>query len=248
MNDTILTQLKTTVERAVRPVTASRRRKRQMREELLAHLTAVFEDEQARLGDDAAALEATRRRFGPADTLLAELQGTVPRWDRIGVMLDKLSWEPGESLAHLAAKHTLATFVSYSVMILAILPAVILHRKHDALVFTLQFFVVMVPLMSVFSFVFVFFPTRLAEFLCGDARQRAWRRAMPYLLGSLVFFPVFAFFPYWVFTGDLAASLRHARFACLFAPVAPLLFSLMGRVMFHELRYEKEWASLDVDD
>jgi hypothetical protein len=248
MNDNILTQLKTIVERAVRPVAASRKRKRQMREELLAHLTAVFQDEQARLGDDAAALAATRRRFGPADTLVSELQRTVPRWDRIGAVFDKLNWEPGESLAHLAGKHALATFASYAVLFLLMLPGAIFHWKQNSLGLAVHLAVVMALVMSVLSFVFVFFPTRLAGFLYGDARKRAWRQAIPYLLFSLVIFPAFAFLPYWALTGDLAASLRHARFACLFAPAAPLLFSLMGRAMFDELRYEKEWASLEVDD
>jgi hypothetical protein len=61
MNESILTQLKVIVERAVRPVRASTSRKRKMREELLAHVVGVFEEECARLGDDRAALERTAR-------------------------------------------------------------------------------------------------------------------------------------------------------------------------------------------
>ena len=45
MNDEILKELKIVVEQAVRPVRATMARKRQMREELLAHLTAIFEEE-----------------------------------------------------------------------------------------------------------------------------------------------------------------------------------------------------------
>ena len=51
MNELTLTQLKIIVERAVRPVRASTARKRKMREELLAHVVGVFEEEGARLGD-----------------------------------------------------------------------------------------------------------------------------------------------------------------------------------------------------
>src|SRR4051794_28769424 len=57
------------VERAVRPVHVSVKRKRRMREELLAHLTTICEDEQ-RGGtiDPIAALDAAARRFGdPAE-------------------------------------------------------------------------------------------------------------------------------------------------------------------------------------
>ena len=47
MNESTLTQLKIIVERAVRPVRASTSRKRKMREELLAHVSGVFEEEFA---------------------------------------------------------------------------------------------------------------------------------------------------------------------------------------------------------
>ena len=56
MSEDILTKLKVLVERAVRPVRASVTRKRHMREELLAHVTAIFEEEFEKSGDEAAEL------------------------------------------------------------------------------------------------------------------------------------------------------------------------------------------------
>ena len=64
MNESSLIQLKITVERAVRPVRASTSLKRKMREELLSHVSKVFEEERARFGDDQVALERTVLRFG----------------------------------------------------------------------------------------------------------------------------------------------------------------------------------------
>ena len=64
MNDSTLVSLKVLVERVVRPLRASLSCKRKMREELLAHVTGVFEDEEARLGEAEAALERTAQRFG----------------------------------------------------------------------------------------------------------------------------------------------------------------------------------------
>jgi hypothetical protein len=64
INESTLTQLKIIVERAVRPVRASTSRKRKMREELLAHVVGVFEEESANLGDERTALEQTALRFG----------------------------------------------------------------------------------------------------------------------------------------------------------------------------------------
>ena len=64
MNESTLTQLKIIVERAVRPVEASIARKRKMREELLAHVVGVFEEESTKLADERTALERTALRFG----------------------------------------------------------------------------------------------------------------------------------------------------------------------------------------
>ena len=54
MNENTLIQLKTLVERAVRPVRAGTSCKRRMREELLAHVSGVFEEEFSALGDEQA--------------------------------------------------------------------------------------------------------------------------------------------------------------------------------------------------
>ena len=81
MNDEMLRELKIVVERAVRPVRASLGCKRPMREELLAHLVAIFEEEAERLGDERAALDRARQRFGDPEELTAQLQACVPRRD-----------------------------------------------------------------------------------------------------------------------------------------------------------------------
>lgn len=81
MNKSTLTHLKIMVERVVRPVPASTARKGRMREELLGHVTAVFEEELATLGDDEAALERTEQRFGNPDELTGQLLKSVPAKD-----------------------------------------------------------------------------------------------------------------------------------------------------------------------
>jgi hypothetical protein len=93
MNESTLTQLKVIVERAVRPVRASTRRKRKMREELLAHVIDVFEEEAAKLGDERAAAERTALRFGNPAEVSSQLQETVPMRDAV-----RRYWEgrPGE--------------------------------------------------------------------------------------------------------------------------------------------------------
>src|SRR5262249_61466072 len=100
MNESTLTQLKTLVERAVRPVRASMSRKRKMQEELLAHVSAVFEGEAARLLDEQAALERTAQRFGNPAELTGQLQTSVPTSD----FLQRL-WES------MALRYAVLTFI-----------------------------------------------------------------------------------------------------------------------------------------
>ena len=66
------------VERIVRPVRASTPRKRKMREELLAHLSAIYDQELAKLGKPASALEAASRRLGDPAELARELEDALP--------------------------------------------------------------------------------------------------------------------------------------------------------------------------
>jgi hypothetical protein len=49
-----------------------------MREELLAHVWAVFDEEFEQLGNERAAVVAARRRFGAAKDLGYQLQTSVP--------------------------------------------------------------------------------------------------------------------------------------------------------------------------
>ena len=87
MNDETLRELKIVIERAVRPVRASMARRRKMREELLAHLVSIFEEEASH-GDEQAALERTQERFGDPRELSRQLQQTVLRFSA------GLNWMP----------------------------------------------------------------------------------------------------------------------------------------------------------
>jgi hypothetical protein len=94
MNESTLIQLKVIVERAVRPVRASTSRKRKMREELLAHVSGVFEEESARLDADQSALERTALRFGHPAEVTDQLQESVPASDGIIRLWDGRPEEP----------------------------------------------------------------------------------------------------------------------------------------------------------
>jgi len=118
MNDAILNQLKAIVERSVRPIRASTLRKWKMREELLAHVAAVFEEESAKLGDVRAAVEQTERRFGNPHELTRQLQESVPASDDIHCLLDKLWFQPGER----NARRVLRYVTLHSLILMFLLP------------------------------------------------------------------------------------------------------------------------------
>jgi hypothetical protein len=82
MNDATFAQLEEIVDRALRPVWASRARKQMLRMELLAHVLDVFEEEFARLDDEQAALNETLFRFGIAEAVASELQSSLTFSDR----------------------------------------------------------------------------------------------------------------------------------------------------------------------
>ena len=76
-------ELMIAVERVVRPVRAGPRRKMRLRQELLSHLTSVYEEGRARLENDALALEEAVRRFGNPADLTRDLQASAPFDQRV---------------------------------------------------------------------------------------------------------------------------------------------------------------------
>ena len=95
MNESTLTHLKIIIERAIRPVRASMSCKCKMREELLAHVNGVFEEEFSQLDDEHTALERTALRFGNPTEVTSQLQASVPAGDGIARFLEG---PPGESM------------------------------------------------------------------------------------------------------------------------------------------------------
>lgn len=89
MNAHVRVQLEIIVHRAVHPVWASALRKHAIREELLAHVGAVFEEELERLDDEQAALCQTRLRFGVVEEVRSELQSSIPFLERCFLRSEK---------------------------------------------------------------------------------------------------------------------------------------------------------------
>ena len=201
MNDVTLKELKTVVERAVRPVHTTMARKRKMREELLAHLVSIFEEEAQKLGDEQAALERASQRFGSPRELSAELQRTVPRWDRFLSVLDKpnntLYFDPGDSLLRLAGKHLLFMGVGYPVLLMfTLLPLLLMSGRQTEIGAMFRVLLVTGIFMAALSFLTAVVPYEIGRSLYGRDSERSVRRAVLYCLASLLFLPAVAFLIY----------------------------------------------------
>jgi ATP-dependent Clp protease ATP-binding subunit ClpC len=106
------------VERAVRPVRASAGRKRKMREELLGHLTEIYDAELGRLHNPDAALEATARRFGDPAELARELETALPRHERISHFVERwFAWRAPESAARYSMRLARQSFYVLAVVL-----------------------------------------------------------------------------------------------------------------------------------
>jgi hypothetical protein len=99
------------VERTVRPVRSSTARKRKMREELLAHLATIYEEELERRGEPAAALNAAIQRFGAPSELAREFEVAQPFHERISYFTERfVAYRAPESASRFSlriAQHTL---------------------------------------------------------------------------------------------------------------------------------------------
>jgi hypothetical protein len=116
------------VERIVRPVRASTQRKRKMREELAAHLSAIYDQELATLQNPTAALEAAARRLGEPAELARELEDALPYHERISSFIERwFAWRAPESLAHFAVRQGVLTFNILAIVFPALAAAVVLR-------------------------------------------------------------------------------------------------------------------------
>jgi hypothetical protein len=87
MSETVLDDLTDYVTQAIQSLPASRARRQQMQEELLAHMLDIYDEELQRLQDDRAAVNAAKQRFGRADNLRRELTTAVPWVERLILLM-----------------------------------------------------------------------------------------------------------------------------------------------------------------
>jgi hypothetical protein len=243
MNEPTLTQLKILVERAVRPVPASIACKRKMREELLAHVVGVFEEE-AKLGDEQAALARTHERFGQAAELTGQLQASVLPGDRVERFAENLFGGPGQSALRLATRFAVA-FGALSFIPLGI--PILIHGQRGWPTVT-RVSALLIPLWVAFlSFGGTLLVHGMRQALFGPT-GRSWLRVGLVAVAAWLIIPVTAF----AFglteladiqktLGEIVPLLPHG----VLAPVALVAVVYVSRGS--ECRHDREWASLPID-
>ncbi len=230
-----MSQLKILVERAVRPVRASASRKRKMREELLAHVTSVFDEEVARLANEQAALERTAQRFGNPAELTGQLQESVPTLDSIERFADWVFFRPDESAYRRAVRYTIISEV-VAVLILFIAPSLMLDwPTTDGLVLTYSI------LLSIGCTMFniCILESSMRRWL-GARTRRSWLRFALVLVGSTI---VSMTLGLWAF----GVSPKNSFWVAFFTVGMPvgLAWGLTPGFAARK-RYHEDWASLQI--
>jgi ATP-dependent Clp protease ATP-binding subunit ClpC len=106
-----------TVERAVRPVCAGTAWKRKTREELLSHLTAIYEEERSKLHDPEAAMQAAAKRFGDPAEISREFQAALPNSERRAHLVERLfGWRAPESAFRYMRRQALVSLAMLAIV------------------------------------------------------------------------------------------------------------------------------------
>jgi hypothetical protein len=195
MNESTLTQLKVIVERAVRPVQASVFCKRKMREELLAHVSAVFEEEAVKLGEERVALERTALRFGNPVELTSQLQESVSASDVILRLFESSSLQYSRSTFRLAVRNASVALFAFAVLFLS---ANSWHAKMNEWPFVLA--------IPVFVFCLTLLTGWMRQALDGPA-GRSWFRAALVAVAFWLLVPCETFAVLLTYSGDARSSL-----------------------------------------
>lgn len=234
MNEPTLTQLKVLVERAVRPVEVSNYRKQKMREELLAHVTAVFEEEAAHLGDDRLAVERTAQRFGNPAELTGQLQDSVPGRDRWDQLMEHLFVGAGMPTLRLAFHYTAFSLVPATILLVAFFVQGRMAEWPIALAG------------PVLAFLSVILVKGMHDALFGR-KGRSWRKAALIGIASWFLVPCVTFAVCLTFSGEWRSSMTSVLPLLWLAPLAAVVLIICAYAFAMQARAQREWAELRID-
>jgi hypothetical protein len=241
----------TLVEKVVRPLRAAPSTKRRMREELLAHLAAIYDDEIAAGLNPVTAVRAAAERFGDPAELSRELQRSLPWRERIAWIAEWfLGWRAPETLGRYVTRLAvrMALFVAGAIFLGLMVAARFSHGWGVEWEVALRAAVAAMVLLPIAAagIVYLYFRARNAHYGVFGAR-RSWRAAAAFAalsgvvgLGSLAAFVA-------IMDGDFArVRLMQVEYS-LAAAVAGALVYGAARINGRAEIQDTIWALLDLD-
>jgi hypothetical protein len=249
MTDTTLTPLMVHVERVVRPVRASARHKGRMREELLAHVTAVYEEELSRLGDAGAARDRAARRLGDPAALTGELQQSVPRGERLVFALERwFGWHAPETAARYTLRVALTVLALDAVLFAALVALLLVTGGPEEVVLArLRPGAALLFVIGVDHFLLGLLYFKLRDALCGAwGARRSGLRASAFAALAALAVLASGLGCNLLALGSLAVSLELLPVWFPLALLAPLGMAVAGLVYGPRQIRHTEWACLDL--
>jgi hypothetical protein len=237
------------VERVVRPIRSLESRKDRMREELLTHLTSIFDEELARLGDRDAALQEAFRRLGDPAALTRELQATAPRQEAMGVMFER--WfrpRRGEPVLRYAFRLS-GLLAAYCAIVYLGASIITVQLPEPARDWPQRMWIGAVFLLFVTALVFplTLLYLKMRGALCrGRGVARSWLRAIAWALLTGLVTLAFGLLMVLVSLGNLQVSLELMFVWYPFAVALPI--SLAAAALYFgpaQLRH-LEWVNLEI--
>jgi hypothetical protein len=217
-----------------------------MREELLAHVVGVFEEE-ARLGDEQAALARTQGRFGQAAELTGQLQASVPPSDRVERSAENLFGGSGESVLRLAARFAAAFGVLVSVLLGIMILIQVPRGQGSEWLTVARAPSLLAPLWTAFiSFCGTLLIHGMWQALYGPA-GRSWLRAGLVTVAAWLLVPVSSFALCLAIMADIQKSLWEVVPLLPYGVLAPVALVAVTYLVGSEFRNDREWASLQID-
>lgn len=249
MTTDVNTGLKMIVERAVRPVKATLERKKKMREEMLAHVTAVFEEERSKGTSEETALKRTSERFGHPLHIAEELQQTVPRYERPFLLVERITLpRPGEPTFHYAART--AVFISLihvaSQLVFLFPFAIAKGEPYHIGILWRTIFTIGVGA-GLLTFAFILMSATLQDALFRR-EKRSYGIAFLITLISVATPSIIVFPLYCIVTGDIHWSVHATVRAMVVSPLIPFILFITCWKFDQERRYRQEWASLSLHE
>ena len=254
MNETALLKLKVIVERAVRPVEATVARKKKMREELLAHVTCVFEAELPRCGDETAALIQTEKRFGDPIELARKLQASVPTIDRFEFLVSRVTaLQEGETLLRRAGRFGIASIAIFLCLTVPLTVFVILFLAKPAMLGQgLLGIACASPACGGLVFFTILHSNGLQSTVFSASPRSFVKGGLLVLASCLI--PVFlpleialALSPFLTVADSVVVGISAVKElwpAILLSPIASVI---LAKFISDEKRYVQEWSQLQID-